>query len=41
LVGFSEGEGADDHERLIEDFDKAADAIAAEVPAKEVILEAL
>jgi hypothetical protein len=30
-----------DHERLIEDFDEAADAIAAEVPAEEVILKAL
>jgi hypothetical protein len=30
-----------DHERLIEDFDDAVDAIAAEVPAEEVILEAL
>jgi hypothetical protein len=41
LVGFPEGEGATDHERLIEDFDKAMDAVTAEVPAKEVILEAL
>jgi hypothetical protein len=29
------------HERLIEDFDEAVDAIATEVPSKEVILEAL
>jgi hypothetical protein len=41
LVGFPEGEGATDHERLIEDFDKAMDAVTAKVPAKEVILEAL
>jgi hypothetical protein len=41
LVGFLEGEGVADHERLIEDFDEAADAIAAEVPAEEVILKAL
>jgi hypothetical protein len=30
-----------DHERLVEDFDEAASAIATEVPAEEVILEAL
>jgi hypothetical protein len=41
LVGFLEGEGAADHEGLIEDFDKAMDVVAAEVPTKEVILEAL
>jgi hypothetical protein len=29
------------HERLVEDFDEAAGAIAAKVPAEEVILEAL
>jgi hypothetical protein len=29
------------HERLIEDFDEAADAVAAEVPTEEVILESL
>jgi hypothetical protein len=36
-----EDEGTDDHERLVEDFDEAADAVAAEVPTEEVILEAL
>jgi hypothetical protein len=41
LIGFPEGEGATDHERLIEDFDEAADAVTAEVPAEEVILKAL
>jgi hypothetical protein len=41
LVGFSEDKGANDHERLVEDFNEAADAIAAEVPTEEVILEAL
>jgi hypothetical protein len=41
LVGFSKGEGVADHERLVKDFDEAADAVAAEVPAEEVILEAL
>jgi hypothetical protein len=30
-----------DHERLVEDFDEATDAIVAEVPTEEVILEAL
>jgi hypothetical protein len=28
------------HERLIEDFDEATCAVAAEVPTEEVILEA-
>jgi hypothetical protein len=41
LIGFLEGERVAGHERLIEDFDEAADAITAEVPAEEVILEAL
>jgi hypothetical protein len=41
LISFPEGERATDHERLIEDFDEAVGAITAEVPAKEVILEAL
>jgi hypothetical protein len=41
LVGFLKGEGVADHERLIEDFDEAADTVAAEVPAGEVIPEAL
>jgi hypothetical protein len=41
LVGFLEGEEAADHERLVEDFDEAADANTAEVPAKDVILKAL
>jgi hypothetical protein len=41
LIGFPEGEGATDHERLVEDFDKATSAVTAEVPAEEVILEAL
>jgi hypothetical protein len=41
LVGFSEGEGADDQDGLVEDLDKATDAVAAEVPTKEVIREAL
>jgi hypothetical protein len=40
LVGFSEGEGAADHDELFEDFDKAVDAVIAEVPAEEVIREA-
>jgi hypothetical protein len=30
-----------DHERLIEDFDEATDAVAAKVPTEEVILESL
>jgi hypothetical protein len=30
-----------DHKRLVEDFDEAADAVAAEAPTEEVILEAL
>jgi hypothetical protein len=29
------------HERLIEDFDEATNAVTAEEPTKEVILEAL
>jgi hypothetical protein len=41
LIGFPEGEGVADHERLVEDFDEATDAMIAEVPAEEVILEAL
>jgi hypothetical protein len=41
LVGFLEGKGVADHERLIENFDEATDAIATEVPSEEVILEAL
>lgn len=41
LVHFPEGEGVADHEGLVEDVDEAADAIAAEVPAEEVIREAL
>jgi hypothetical protein len=41
LVGFLKGEGEADHERLIEDFDEAADAIATKVPTGEVIPEAL
>jgi hypothetical protein len=41
LVGFPEGEGVANHERLIKDFAKAANAVAAEVPTEEVILEAL
>jgi hypothetical protein len=41
LVGFLEGEGAANHERLIKDFAKAVNAVAAEVPTEEVILEAL
>jgi hypothetical protein len=41
LIGFSKGEGVTDHERLIEDFDEAIDAITAKVPTKEVILKAL
>jgi hypothetical protein len=41
LVGFPKGEGVADHERLIEDFDEATDAIATEVPTEKVILEAL
>jgi hypothetical protein len=41
LVGFSKGEGAANHEGLVEDFDEAADAVVAKVPAEEVIHEAL
>jgi hypothetical protein len=41
LIGFLEGEGAANHERLIEDFDEATDGITAEVPTEEVILKAL
>jgi hypothetical protein len=41
LIGFLEGEGAADHERLVKDFDEAADDITAEVPIDEVILKAL
>jgi hypothetical protein len=41
LISFSKGKGVANHERLIEDFDEAIDAITAEVPAEEVILEAL
>jgi succinylarginine dihydrolase len=41
LVSFLEGEGVANHERLVEDFDEAVDAITAEVPVEEVILEAL
>jgi glycerol-3-phosphate acyltransferase PlsY len=41
LVGFSEGEGVADHDGLVEDLDKATDVVAAEVPTKEVIREAL
>jgi hypothetical protein len=41
LVGILKGEGAADHERLVEDFDEAADAVATEVPAGEVIPKAL
>ncbi|XP_066380882.1 uncharacterized protein [Miscanthus floridulus] len=40
LVGFPEGEGATDHDGLVEDFDVAADAVVAKVPAEEVIREA-
>jgi hypothetical protein len=36
-----EGEGAAVHERLVEDFDEAIDAITTEVPAEEVVLKAL
>jgi hypothetical protein len=36
-----EGEGAINHDGLVEDFDETADAVAAEVPAEEVIREAL
>jgi hypothetical protein len=41
LIGFPEGEGVANHERLIEDFNEAADTVATKVPSKEVILEAL
>jgi hypothetical protein len=41
LIGFPKGEGAADHERLVEDFDEATDGITAEVPTEEVILKAL
>jgi predicted SprT family Zn-dependent metalloprotease len=41
LISFSKGKGATDHERLVKDFDEAIDAITTEVPAEEVILEAL
>jgi hypothetical protein len=41
LIGFSEGERTADHKRLIEDFNEATNTVIAEVPAKEVILEAL
>jgi hypothetical protein len=41
LVGFPKGEGTTNHEGLVEDFDEAADAIVAKVPAEEVIHEAL
>jgi hypothetical protein len=41
LVGFPEGEGVTNHERLIKDFAEAANAVATEVPTEEVILEAL
>lgn len=41
LISFPEGEGAADHEALVEDFDEAADAVAWEVTAEEVIHEAL
>jgi hypothetical protein len=41
LADFSDGEEVVDHERLIEDFDEAMDAIVTEVPVEEVILEAL
>jgi hypothetical protein len=41
LISFPEDEGVADHERLVEDFDEAVGAIAAEVPAEEVILKAL
>jgi hypothetical protein len=33
LVGFPEGEGVADHERLVEDFDEATDAVVVEVLA--------
>jgi hypothetical protein len=35
------GQGAADYERLVEDFDKATDAVTAEVPTEGAILEAL
>jgi predicted HAD superfamily Cof-like phosphohydrolase len=41
LIGFSEGEGAVDQERHVEDFHEAIDAVTTEVPTEEVILEAL
>jgi hypothetical protein len=41
IVGFPEGEGAADHGRLVEDFNETANAVIAEVPVEEVILEAL
>jgi hypothetical protein len=40
LVGFPEGEGAADHDGLIEQFDDVADAVIVELPAVEVIREA-
>lgn len=40
LVGFPKGEGAANHDRLVEEFDEAADAVVAEVLTEEVIHEA-
>jgi hypothetical protein len=41
LIGFPEGEGVADHERLIEDYKEAMGTVVTEVPVEEVILEAL
>jgi hypothetical protein len=41
LTGYPGGKGVADHERLVEDFVEATSAVTAEVPAEEVILEAL
>jgi hypothetical protein len=41
LIGVPEGEGVANHERFIKDFDEATNTVTAEVPAEEVILEAL
>lgn len=40
LVGFPQGQGAADHESLVNSFEEAADAVVAEVPADEIIREA-
>lgn len=40
LVGFPDGQGATDHEGLVDSFEDTAEAVVTEVPAEQILREA-